>query len=69
MNRVLPEVIELFGDLDRVVEFLVGVLFSLRRDGLILRPVELLAVNDVLNDRLVLARQVFLQPLNQRLLR
>ena len=64
-DRHAAEVINLFRDLERVREFFRGVHFKFLRDIHVGSALQHLAVDDVGNDRLVFAGEVFVQEFNQ----
>src|SRR5215469_2006752 len=64
-----PEIIDLPRDSEGVVELLLGVDLELVGDVHVLGPAEDLGIDYVANDRLVLARQVFIQQLGETITR
>lgn len=60
-DRRAVEVIDLLGDLDGVIQFLAGVLLQFTGDGLELRTLHRLAVDDVGDDRLEFPGEVLIE--------
>ena len=64
-GRHAAEVVDLLGDRQRVLQLLAGVDLQLLGDGHVLGALEHLRVDDVGDDRLVLAGQVLVEQLDQ----
>ena len=61
------EVIDLLGDLEGVLQFFAGMLFQFLRDVVVFRAFHGLAVNDVSDNGLVFARQIFIEQIDHLL--
>ena len=64
-HRHATQVIDLLGDRQRMIELLLGVQLELAGDVHVLRTLEHLGIDDVGDDRLVFARQIFIEQVDE----